>query len=292
MGKVFNTPYPSISNVMRKIIFIFFWLILQIGTYSQTINTYIDNLQHLKNIEQAKIGFEIKIIDQRWSIADSISVNKFQNRLFHYFEENGIDFSFDNNSNKLLLSYSPLVYTIEVKYLNFYESAARNLFGQGILDIKIFDKEDNSIIKFTSTVDIPLKGSLRAIDRNRELRSQHELKVIDQLIERLDNRLNENIKLILNKYRTVTSIGYSVLNSDYKTTKERAVISALRNACNMAWGSLIDSRATMIDYGDVSEITEEIVSGHVITYIIMEEYIKSFDEEYLIVKVKSLIKQL
>jgi len=272
---------------MLRMFILALWFFCASLIVGQAFNNYFNEIKSIEMVEPSIIGFNLEIIDDRWSLKNAISVNILQSKLHDYFEEQNLSI----NPANLNLLYNPLEVKITIRYMNFYESEARNLFGKGILDIKIFNKDDNSQNEFTTTADIPLREKLRAIEKNRTTYESYELVVIEKLLERFITRLEENIRMTGNKYRTVTSVGFSIADKDLQSARDNAILSAMRNACSMAWGSLIDSKATMVDYGDVTEITEEVISGHVKDYVILEENIKNLEEKYLFIVIKSLIKQ-
>jgi len=142
-----------------------------------------------------KTPISFKIDDKRFSQNYSIPYTNIHQYIVK--ELNDRNFVLVENYNPTS-SFKPILLTINIDYLNYYESGAGNLFGKGIINIKL--KNPNTVDlnhEFNVTVDIPInKIKLKhyANPKYSDQFSSLNKSVQDKLFERLLSKMEPFIE--------------------------------------------------------------------------------------------------
>lgn len=138
-----------------------------------------------------KTPISIRINDKRFSHNFSIPYTYLHQFLVKDLNNRGFVLIDNYNSTSL---FKPILFTIKIGYLNYYESSAGNLFGKGIINIEL--KNPNTVDlnhEFNVTVDMPINkirlkhyGNSKYSDQFNSWNRSVQEKLFERLLSKIE----------------------------------------------------------------------------------------------------------
>ena len=275
------------------------WIILLFATYSallsnvfaQTWQEYYQTLKPKEVIANAQRNIDLIFNDKRWTNNLGINRELLQKEVENRLSNLGYSVTLNGEKSNEL----SIVINVIIDYLNFYESSAGNLFGKGILVVKMDDKLNSNLDAqqtVTSDLYVPdydendLKNPENKIETQRKM-----LPIISQLTDRFIEKCKDFLENSKDYIKEVIVFGKSDKIKPIENAKRLAILDALQNGCEKAWGISLENVSTLIDFSSVTDVTTITSNGIILKYEVLPQFTKVTTDNYYCILLKALIQK-
>lgn len=289
-------------NLYKQILFIFcfsplFLIAQQDVSNSVGSEKYENILKGIETISEINSICKVKLIDKRLYDQNKVDLNKINQYILKSFTntEFDIDLEDDIETIKNNSQIKPVIVTVLVEYLNYFQSNYDNLYLKAIIKVQIERGSfltSNSSFDVTSEINLP-KNKVQQLSKPKyqEVFNKAEDELLNKVNEQFANNLKQKLKeSIIKLYRVVTYGKAKLEEKNMEKTKALAVNNALIGATTKVFGFKISSETSIVDMGAVTDVVNQTTEGRIVEYSIDNTFNKSTNDGYYFTVVKSILK--
>lgn len=188
----------------------------------------------------------------------------------------------------------PVTLRLGLSYYGTFRTEAKKKLGIRCIGtlhhlIESTEREDR---EFSISFDRLLERNLKYL-KKRSNANLLETYLADQVTAITIGKIVEILTAEQAAYREAVTLGSAPVDSKSSElqNKKRAIVNALGNACERAWGSQIEASTEIVDIQDVSDFVSQNYGCRVIDYEVLPEYTVFTDDGYVCVVVRSISQE-
>jgi hypothetical protein len=173
-----------------------------------------------------------------------------------------------------------LVVTLRVEYFGCFKTEAGKDLGRAFLGLTVSDACARAEVfseRCTSEMLLKLHGSRQ--EKDQQVTASLSTSAVTEVLRVLQAHLAS----YHSPCQSVVASASATMSGDQEECRHRAVLLALRAACEKAWGVDLFSETTVRDLADVTDVVKTRANGRVVQHQILEE---SMGEDSTACKVK------